>query len=263
MSPRAARWRAFVLLLILSLLGSLSSMPLQWQILKQSPQTIPLPDVVMVVALAVGALFELMLTAAALGIGLWLGGGIGLGAPILEASLAGDALSRRRLRTSLPLAVGIGVLAGAAIAGLALLAKPLIPAAKQQFGGAAWMMILVSFGAGVREEIWFRLGLMTFLAWLGATLLRQRQANPGVVWAGNVLATLLFGAAHLPLQAAVTGLTVPIVLIGLTLNGVAGVVFGWLYWRRGLVAAMVAHFSTDIVLHVVVPAVARLMNSAG
>ena len=25
---------------------------------------------------------------------------------------------------------------------------------------------------------------------------------------------------------------------------------GWLYWQRGLLAAMVAHFSADIVLHV-------------
>jgi membrane protease YdiL (CAAX protease family) len=28
-----------------------------------------------------------------------------------------------------------------------------------------------------------------------------------------------------------------------------GVLYGWCYWRRGLLAAMVAHFSADIVLH--------------
>jgi membrane protease YdiL (CAAX protease family) len=37
-------------------------------------------------------------------------------------------------------------------------------------------------------------------------------------------------------------------------NGLAGVVFGWLYWRRGLLAAMVAHLTFDLVLHVIVPA---------
>jgi membrane protease YdiL (CAAX protease family) len=36
------------------------------------------------------------------------------------------------------------------------------------------------------------------------------------------------------------------------LNSLAGLVFGWLYWRRGLKAAMVAHFSADLVLHVLV-----------
>jgi hypothetical protein len=27
-------------------------------------------------------------------------------------------------------------------------------------------------------------------------------------------------------------------------------VFGWMYWRHGLIAAMVAHASADVVLHV-------------
>jgi hypothetical protein len=31
------------------------------------------------------------------------------------------------------------------------------------------------------------------------------------------------------------------------------VVFGWQYWRRGLVAAMAAHLGADIVLHVLSP----------
>ena len=37
------------------------------------------------------------------------------------------------------------------------------------------------------------------------------------------------------------------------LNGVGGMLFGWLYWKHGLMAAMLAHFSADIVLHVAVP----------
>jgi membrane protease YdiL (CAAX protease family) len=35
------------------------------------------------------------------------------------------------------------------------------------------------------------------------------------------------------------------------LNSIGGLVFGWLYWRQGLLAAMVAHFSADVVLHVI------------
>ncbi|MDD3715217.1 MAG: CPBP family intramembrane metalloprotease, partial [Atribacterota bacterium] len=31
---------------------------------------------------------------------------------------------------------------------------------------------------------------------------------------------------------------------------VAGLAFGWLYWTRGLESSMIAHFSADIVLHV-------------
>jgi hypothetical protein len=35
------------------------------------------------------------------------------------------------------------------------------------------------------------------------------------------------------------------------LNRFCNVIFGWLYWRRGLLAAMLAHFSTDLVIHVI------------
>lgn len=38
-------------------------------------------------------------------------------------------------------------------------------------------------------------------------------------------------------------------------NGLGGLVFGWLYWKRGLVAA---HFATDVVLYVVAPAVGSI-----
>jgi membrane protease YdiL (CAAX protease family) len=40
------------------------------------------------------------------------------------------------------------------------------------------------------------------------------------------------------------------------LNGLAGLVFGWFYWTFGLEAAMVSHFSGDIVLHVIWPVLA-------
>ena len=45
-------------------------------------------------------------------------------------------------------------------------------------------------------------------------------------------------------------LTPLVITRAILLNGIGGVVFGWLYWKRGLEAAMIAHFSADIVLHV-------------
>jgi membrane protease YdiL (CAAX protease family) len=36
------------------------------------------------------------------------------------------------------------------------------------------------------------------------------------------------------------------------LNAVAGIPFGFLYWRKGLEHAMAAHFCADVVLHVIV-----------
>ena len=37
------------------------------------------------------------------------------------------------------------------------------------------------------------------------------------------------------------------------LNGLAGLGFGWLYWRQGFESAVLAHFCADLVLHVAAP----------
>jgi hypothetical protein len=42
-----------------------------------------------------------------------------------------------------------------------------------------------------------------------------------------------------------------IVLRTLTLNGLLGIAFGYLYWTRGLESAMFSHFCADLLLHVV------------
>jgi membrane protease YdiL (CAAX protease family) len=89
---------------------------------------------------------------------------------------------------------------------------------------------------------------MTLLVWLGTLFINRKPPSPIVIWTANVLAALLFGALHLPQAAVFLSLTAPVVALTLAGNGVPGIVFGWLFWRRGLVAAMVAHFSADLVL---------------
>lgn len=74
-----------------------------------------------------------------------------------------------------------------------------------------------------------------------------------VVWIGNILAALFFGALHIPQAAVLLGPTPIIIAYTLIANGVPGVVFGWLYWRRGLVAAMVCHFAGDLLLKAILP----------
>ena len=98
-----------------------------------------------------------------------------------------------------------------------------------------------------------RLGLMTLLVWIGARLTRASVPGPAVVWTAIVITALLFGVGHIPTTATVLSLTPLVIARALLLNGIGGIVFGWLYWKRGLVAAMLAHFNADIVLHVVAP----------
>lgn len=80
------------------------------------------------------------------------------------------------------------------------------------------------------------------------------QPTSAVFWLAIILAAIVFGLGHLPATAAL-GLPLNglIVTRAIVLNGIPGLAFGWFYWKRGLESAMVAHFSADIILHVILP----------
>jgi membrane protease YdiL (CAAX protease family) len=206
---------------------------------------------------AIDVLFETGISTALIVLGLWSGGKIGLGTPLLPG-LDGTPEGRARAWKAVGLSAALGVLMGVLfLVGM----KPLnqfMPekalAIKSPSAGAGF---LASLGAGVREEVWLRLGVMTFLAWIGSVVTRRSPPTAVVIWIANVLAALLFAAMHLPQAAGLIGLTPAVLLIVFVGNGVPGVVFGWLYWRKGLVAAMVSHFMIDVVLKVVVPLLER------
>ena len=81
----------------------------------------------------------------------------------------------------------------------------------------------------------------------------RRGAGPGRL-EGRI--ALVFGAGHLPMAAKLVPLTAGVVARVVAYNALAGLVFGWLYWKRGLEHAMLAHFSADLVLHVAAPLIA-------
>lgn len=119
-----------------------------------------------------------------------------------------------------------------------------------------WAMGLASFSAGTLEEIGFRLGLMSLIAFLGGLLWKDTAKRPagGVIWAAIFLAALLFGAVHIS-NIAVLGLPFTPGLIGYAVIGnfFPGIFFGWLYWKRGLESAILAHIIFDLIVHVLFP----------
>ncbi|PKL71234.1 MAG: CPBP family intramembrane metalloprotease, partial [Methanobacteriales archaeon HGW-Methanobacteriales-2] len=48
-------------------------------------------------------------------------------------------------------------------------------------------------------------------------------------------------------------ITPMVIARAIVLNGIGAIIFGWLYWKKGLESAMISHFSADIVLHVMFP----------
>jgi membrane protease YdiL (CAAX protease family) len=79
------------------------------------------------------------------------------------------------------------------------------------------------------------------------------RSGPGIFWPANILAALIFAAAHLPAAKNLMTLT-PIVLAAVLLPAsLVALAFGYLTWKRGIEAAMLAHFSSDLIARVFGP----------
>jgi membrane protease YdiL (CAAX protease family) len=261
-SPRTFRfdWREFAILTVAGTVGAILVVPyivtLQGPTLRRVHLPLPLP-ILLSIQMAQSAIFIALLVA----LGLFVARRCGLGAPVLESWLAGATLPSNLLKTfALAAAAGVGICL--LILGLdAWLFVRYLPriATSTIINPPAWQGFLASFYGGITEELLLRLGIMSFLVWLLAKVWHDEKRLPRTpaFWAANIVSAVLFGLGHLPATAALMPLTKLVVLRAVVLNGLPGVVFGWLYWKRGLESAMVAHFAGDLVLHVMTPLVGR------
>jgi membrane protease YdiL (CAAX protease family) len=244
-------WRYAAVLMFASLVASVLVLPFTAALLIQT-ESGRIPAVLMPVVLAISVVVEGVLSFLMILLGLGVGRSLGLVWPPLDGWDAGPERGRG-LRSALVVATALGVVSGGLIQGLAHAMAALVNSDHHIVLPSWWACLLASVGAGVREEVWLRLGLMTFFVWVGTKLARQPAPGAGLIWSANIIACLLFGAMHLPQAAALLGLTAPLVAFVFLGNGVPGLIFGWLYWRKGLVAAMVSHTVADIVSKVVLP----------
>ena len=114
----------------------------------------------------------------------------------------------------------------------------------------SYMLAAVIYG-GVIEEVMLRLFFMSLLAFLLEKLFRKESGTTGVLIAANVIAAMLFAAAHLPATAMLMELTPVILFRCFLLNGGFGLVFGWLYRKYGLRYAMLAHAGCHVILKLI------------
>ncbi len=108
--------------------------------------------------------------------------------------------------------------------------------------------LLACFYGAINEEMLCRLLLLSALYLLFSKLLNKRSVT---LWIATIISSLLFGVGHLPAARMLAPLTTPEVARILLLNGVAGTVFGYLYFSRGIYTSMLAHFITNVLLKVV------------
>jgi len=177
-------------------------------------------------------------------IGVWLGLKVGLGFELrVLVSRAPGAWEAVRKGASSGTPVGL------VIGAIALLGVSSTPdnARIPGYGNPTILEgLLRCLSAALTEEIVFRFGLMTLSAWVVWSGFKRTTAHASPLWVGNLLASLLFAAAHLPgqpPQAWNPAVLVPL----LTFNAAAGMAMGWLFMRYGLLSAICAHFGAGVV----------------
>jgi hypothetical protein len=250
-------WKVFIILLVAAILSTTAVLPyvfeLQSDVIAQIP--VPLPALIAIQIVQSGFLFAIIIF-----VGMLLMKRVGLSTPILDSVTKGESASDV-LRSILPTSIVLGVASTLIVLGLEFIYFQ--PALIKELGDsakalsllhqpAAWKGLLASFYGGIAEEIQLRLLVMSFLAWLGSFISKTPDGKPTsvVFWIANIFAAILFGLGHLPTTSLLVPLTALVIVRAVVLNGLIGIVFGWLYQTRGLESAMIAHFSADIVLHV-------------
>lgn len=245
-------WKLYFILLTASVISIVAILPyiltLQGDVLRAVPM--PLPLVLVITVLQSAVLFAILLF-----VGLLLSKKLGFGVPILEAYIAKKKIEIE-VKSNLQLSVLLGLLTGIVIVLFDFLFTSLGVHLAGQARVPIWQGFLASFYGGISEEIVMRLFFMTFVLWLMSKLFRSKGKaveNIPMVWSAIIIAAILFGLGHLPITAALTTITPLVIVRALLLNGIGGMVFGWLFWKKGLEFAIIAHFSADLVLQVFLP----------
>jgi len=221
-----------------------------------TPATAVPPGLSLPLLAVLSAVNPLLLLVMACLLGAYTAPRVGLQSTIIDRQDAGLWESLRRDGGP---AVGIGIIGGVLIVVLDVVMMPFVAQdLPQTVLGAtrptvvdvfAYVPVRFLYG-GLTEELMLRFGLMSFFMFVGWRITGRRAdgPRPAVAWAAIVVAAVLFGLGHLPALAQAVALTPALIVRTVLLNAVAGVLFGWLYWRRTLEAAMVAHASFHVPL---------------
>jgi len=170
----------------------------------------------------------------------------GLEVPFLQSFIWRKPLENGRNR----LVYGVvgGLLTGLALSLGGWLFQPHIPAEFTELSENLKLTLVAKLlYGGITEELLLRYGLMTLLVWLVFKL--TKKLNNTTYWVGLLLSTLVFALGHFPVafQAveSPSALLLTYILLG---NSVGGLAFGWLYWKKGLESAFLAHMCAHLVM---------------
>ncbi|MFY0671928.1 MAG: CPBP family intramembrane metalloprotease [Bacteroidia bacterium] len=170
----------------------------------------------------------------------------GFKVPILESIIDSKSESAN-IRSIMVYGLIGGLISGVLLSAIGAIYIPLLPSefleVSESFAPSVLNRLLYG---GFTEEIMMRFGLMSFLVWLILKALKKSDLS---TWVGLLLAAILFAFGHFPVAFQAvnepSAALLSYILIG---NSIGGIIFGWLYWKKGLESAFIAHFLTHVVM---------------
>lgn len=97
----------------------------------------------------------------------------------------------------------------------------------------------------MNDELMFRLVVMSALVWVLVAVAGKRD---WCYWAAILITALVVYPALHPAYLSVLTPSMPTFTREITLHGAAGILWGYIYWRYGLVASIVGHVSAHLSL---------------
>ncbi len=197
-------------------------------------------------------IYSLILGVILVVIGLWLSQRAHLGAPVIERFFTDRTnTTYQNFTKRLLYPIVLSIILALVILFIHKLIRAYYPVAEIIERPSKAYYAIVSFSAGITEEIMFRLGLMSLTIAVIQYFKKETKPSTSVVWVGIIITAICFGLVHLPLSKNFSNLTLVTVSATMIGNLITGSFFGWVYWKRGLLVAIVAHIVWDLVFHVV------------
>ena len=141
-----------------------------------------------------------------------------------------------------------GIIAGILLTLIGFIYYPILPQEFIELGEKLKPGLAVRFlYGGFTEELLMRFGLMTFVVWLSSKIFNT--LNSKIYWSGILIAAVIFALGHFPIAfqtvESPSNILLSYILIG---NSIGGIIFGWLYWKKGLESAFIAHIFAHVIM---------------
>jgi hypothetical protein len=247
--------RLFVILWLAGLLGVLSVLLIDLDALIKIlpiPAGTEIPKITPALKLLTPVQPAIIMAFAVL-VGVALASKVGLSSPVAEAAASGGDLVSAFKPQIIPGIVG-GLAGGVSLILIAAALKPFLSpevlTRLGEYGNVLPIPMRLLYG-GIIEELLLRWGLMTFLVWAAWRRFQKGREQPtrGIFVGAILVSSLIFAIGHLPATFVLfPEPTLALLLFAILANSAFGLIAGYLYWKKGLESAMLAHTLTHIVM---------------